>query len=68
MSCPYEKAAVAYARFSAEAMDLILDLYKDYCEMAAANTVVPSPHLEPVIKSFLDLYRITLAANPISPE
>ena len=68
MSCPYEKSTVAYARFSHEAMELILDLYKDYCELAADNAVVPSPHLEPVIKSFVNLYRITAASHPIKIE
>lgn len=68
MSCPYEKAAVAYAQFSHEAMELILDLYKDYCQLAADNAVIPSPHLEPVIKAFINLWRTTVAANPIHPE
>jgi hypothetical protein len=68
MSCPYEQSTVAYARFSAEAMELILDLYKEYEQMAAKNAVVPSPHLEPVISSFIDLWRVTVAAHPIRVE
>lgn len=67
MSCPYEKSTIAYARFSHEAMDLIMSLYEEYTKLAAEHVVVPSPHLERVIRSFVDLYRTTITAYPVMP-
>lgn len=65
MSCPHEKAAEVYARFSREAMDLLGSLYNEYTDLAAAQSVIPSPHLESVMNSFARLYVVTRVAHPI---
>lgn len=65
MSCPCEKSTMAYARFSHEAMDLIMSIYEAYNTLAAEHDVVPSPHLHDVIKSFDAFYRTVTAVYPV---
>ena len=69
MSCPNEKTAEVYARFSREAMDLLGTLYNEYTDLAAEHAVIPSPSLESVMKAFAHLYVVTRMAHPVAiPE
>lgn len=65
MNCPHEQAAKVYARFSDEAVSLVEKLYDDYTKLAASQAVIPSPYLEPVIRSFMALYLNTRCAYPV---
>lgn len=65
MSCPHEKSAEVYARMLREAMDLLGSLYNEYTDLAAEHSVIPSPHLESVMKAFAHLYVVTRVAHPV---
>jgi hypothetical protein len=65
MSCPNEKTAEVYARFSRDAMDLLGSLYEAYTQLAAEHCVIPSPNLDAVMKAFANLYVVTRLAHPV---
>ena len=65
MSCPYEEAAVMYARLLRDAVDLLGKLHNEYTCLAAEHGVVPDPAIGQTMDCFAEIFVATRLSHPV---